>query len=178
MNIESRVDKKAHPWACTVLRWWHWRWRCASPRHSVKWRRRPMVASRGASVAATARWQSTRAGLVHCSRQKTWKQQQRTAGQLVKTLLLTDHHGITWTGLKWITIMNLSDRSRQWSFSLSLPHPSVGHTVKSCSHTKDNIPVLPAGDKVGVFHQVAVNVFHMVTGTTCEETQWRQRKTC
>lgn len=88
MIIEWGMDKKTHPWACTAPRWWHWRWRCASPRRSVRWRRRPMEASRGASEAATARWQSTRAGLVHCSRQKTWKhrQQRRRAGQLVKTL--------------------------------------------------------------------------------------------
>lgn len=89
-NIISQEWLKTHPWACTVLHWWHWRWRCVSPRRSVRWRHRPEVASRGAFEVATARWQSTRADLVHCSRQKTWKQQQqrRTAGQLVNTLLL------------------------------------------------------------------------------------------
>lgn len=174
MIIESRiyelvdlgVDEETHPWACTVPRWWHWRWKCASPRRSVRWQRQPTGASRGASVAVTARWQNTQAGLVHCSRQKTWNNR---GGQEASssTHSSSDHHGITWMGLKWITIMNLSDRSY---FSLLL-QLTVGHT-------KGSIPVLPASDKVGVFHQIAVNVFHMVTGTAHEEVSWRQRKSC
>lgn len=66
-----------HPWACTVPHWWHWPWRCASPRRSGRWRPRPAGACHGASGAATVHWQSTQAGLPHCSGQKTWKQQQQ-----------------------------------------------------------------------------------------------------
>lgn len=61
-----------HPWACTVPRWWHWRWRCVNPRRSGRWPPQPMGASLVVSEVATAHWQNTPAGQTHCSGQKTW----------------------------------------------------------------------------------------------------------
>lgn len=97
-----------HPWACTVPRWWHWRWRCVNPRRLGRWRPQPMGASHVVSGVVTVHWQNTPAGQTHCLRQKTWN---HPATIMSASLSNTSQHGITSVGLHWVKIMHLAEKS-------------------------------------------------------------------
>lgn len=83
-----------YPWACTVLRWWHWQWRCVNPHRLGRWPPQPVAAFHVASGAVIAHWQNIPTGQTHYLRQKIWNH--RTTSSAYRST----RHYLNWTGRK------------------------------------------------------------------------------
>lgn len=83
-----------YPWACTVLRWWHWQWRCVNPHRLGRWLPQPVAAFHVASGAVIAHWQNIPTGQTHYLRQKIWNH--RTTSSAYRST----RHYLNWTGIQ------------------------------------------------------------------------------